>query len=53
MAGWFGFSKKKEAAAFLQERGAVVADGALDVKASRAALARLQQQQQQQQDGNG
>lgn len=41
LSGWFGFSKRKEAAAFLRERGAVVVDGALDVKASRAAAARL------------
>lgn len=41
LSGWFGFSKKKEAAAFLRERGAVVADGCLDIKQSRAAAARL------------
>ncbi|PRW59764.1 Leukocyte receptor cluster member 8 isoform A [Chlorella sorokiniana] len=41
LAGWFGFTKKKEAAAFLREKGAVVVDGSLDVKASRAAAAAL------------
>ncbi|KAL4424356.1 hypothetical protein ABPG75_001657 [Micractinium tetrahymenae] len=41
LSGWFGFAKKKEAAAFLRERGAVVADGCLDIKQSRAAAARL------------
>lgn len=41
LAGWFGFSKKNEAAAFLRERGAVVADGCLDIKRSKAAAARL------------
>ena len=52
LGGWFGFSKKKEAAAFLRERGAVVVDGCLDTKLSREAQARQQQahlQQQQQQ----
>ncbi|KAL4859010.1 hypothetical protein ACK3TF_000801 [Chlorella vulgaris] len=39
LSGWFGFSKKKEAAAFLRERGAVLAGGLLDIKASRAAAA--------------
>lgn len=41
LAGWFGFTKKKEAAAFLREKGAVVVDGSLDIKASRAAAAAL------------
>lgn len=41
LAGWFGFAKRKEAAAFLREKGAVVVDGALDIKASRAAAAQL------------
>jgi len=41
LAGWFGFSKKKEAATFLQEKGAVVVDGCLDIKQSRAAAQRL------------
>lgn len=41
LSGWFGFAKRKEAAAFLRERGAVVADGCLDIKQSRAAAARL------------
>jgi hypothetical protein len=49
LGGWFGFSKKKEAAAFLRERGAVVVDGCLDTKLSREAQARQQQAQQQQQ----
>jgi len=41
LAGWFGFTKKKEAAAFLREKGAVVVDGSLDIKASRAAAAAM------------
>ncbi|KAL4431998.1 hypothetical protein ABPG77_000265 [Micractinium sp. CCAP 211/92] len=41
LSGWFGFAKRKEAAAFLRERGAVVADGCLDIKQSRTAAARL------------
>lgn len=41
LACWFGFTKKKEAAAFLREKGAVVVDGSLDIKASRAAAAAL------------
>ena len=41
LASWFGFTKKKEAAAFLREKGAVVVDGSLDIKASRAAAAAL------------
>lgn len=49
LAGWFGFTKRKEAAAFLKERGAVVVDGCLDIKASRAAQQRQQGFQQTQQ----
>lgn len=41
LSGWFGFAKKKEAAAFLREKGAVVVDGCLDIKASRANAAAL------------
>jgi hypothetical protein len=37
LAGWFGFSKKKEAASFLRERGAVVVQGRLEIKESRVA----------------
>lgn len=41
LAGWFGFTHKKEASAFLREKGAVVVDGCLDIKQSRAAAQRL------------
>ncbi|PSC70843.1 leukocyte receptor cluster member 8-like protein [Micractinium conductrix] len=41
LSGWFGFSKRKEAVAFLRERGAVIVEGCLDIKQSRAAAARL------------
>lgn len=37
LAGWFGFSKKKEAASFLRECGAVVVQGRLEIKESRVA----------------
>lgn len=49
LANWFGFQQKKEAAAFLRERGAVVVSGSLDIKESRAAQQQQQQEQQQEQ----